>query len=514
VDFRNDISKFNSPFSMWPDAPSTPDAELWQDATSSTTSSEVTSAHLLPLTMPNIRTVVRPRLFASPYDMNALEPARSPCSPNSGTSQGAGFYYLTAETRYTPSHQPDALSLLSPWLDAPGGPSTLTEKTTPPASEIPANAQDASGQRAAQEAGGSQDQPGVASSQSPPLHDVLHGKRSRGTNADDTARDSKRLRTMSDGAGLSAEVLAGGASPAAEPAAQHNALTPRKAAPAVSPERQRQSPERPARSSGNFASPGKLLSEFEINRRMLDAADAEEIGLLTFLIDAYRPNLDAALLLAARNGKAKSVRILLERGASVNATDDAGGTPLMWAVSKGYCDVAATILAHAPSEINLPSSGGTTILHRAIYGARAKMVLELLKRGANPNARERRGYTALHVAMLVHSAATNAIACHLVKFKVDTNAMSERGETFLLLVASSRIAVIPPALEAAARKVIDVPDAVGRTPLMWACMVGNDTIALRLLELGADRALAGPGGKTAHDFAVESGQADLVAMLG
>jgi ankyrin repeat protein len=256
-----------------------------------------------------------------------------------------------------------------------------------------------------------------------------------------------------------------------------------------------------------------FLTTKEIDRRMLAAAESGDLALLEFIIETCGPDLDQPLLQAARAGKAESVGLLLKHGARLEVHDAGGGTPLHWAVSKGHCDVVRQMLRHAPAELRRPSAGGTTLLHHAVLGARAEMVLELLKAGADPNAGEYRGYNALHTAMLVNASGINSIAATLLKFGANPDALTARGETFLVLLATSRIAAIPASLEAAAIRVIDVPESAGRTPLIWACTVGNDTMVHGLLRLGAKLATPAKNGKTARDIAVECGYADIVAIL-
>jgi ankyrin repeat protein len=53
------------------------------------------------------------------------------------------------------------------------------------------------------------------------------------------------------------------------------------------------------------------------------------------------------LMLAARSGSVAAVRVLLERGADLNAKEDARGTTaLMQAADQGHADVVAVLVEH------------------------------------------------------------------------------------------------------------------------------------------------------------------------
>lgn len=77
------------------------------------------------------------------------------------------------------------------------------------------------------------------------------------------------------------------------------------------------------------------------------------------------------LLLSLLDGDVGFVRVLLENGADVSASDADGLTPLVFVVSLyGNADVARVLLGNG-ADVNASDSNGRTSLMRALEGGRA-----------------------------------------------------------------------------------------------------------------------------------------------
>ena len=129
------------------------------------------------------------------------------------------------------------------------------------------------------------------------------------------------------------------------------------------------------------------------------------IAILTqSTLDALHPSrqqADAALMLAAEAGDADGVRAALDRGASVEARDALGMSPLIAASFAGNVEAVRLLLDRgAPTDpLRRRDDVDRTALMLAAYAGREQVVRELLKRGADPNARSSRGKTALSMAV-------------------------------------------------------------------------------------------------------------------
>ena len=99
------------------------------------------------------------------------------------------------------------------------------------------------------------------------------------------------------------------------------------------------------------------------------------------------------LMKAVERGKVLIVRTLLEHGASVNATDEHGRSPLHYIVHSA--EICKLLLDNG-SDVNIADDNGETPLHQAIYDP--DIVKMLLDHGAKLGALDRENRTPLHAA--------------------------------------------------------------------------------------------------------------------
>lgn len=103
---------------------------------------------------------------------------------------------------------------------------------------------------------------------------------------------------------------------------------------------------------------------------------------------------------ASAAGRQERVAELLDRAPSlVRGFSDDGHTALGLAVFFGH-DEIASLLLQSGADVNAASKNSqrVTALHAAVARRNARLVLELLMRGAEPDAVQAAGFTALHSA--------------------------------------------------------------------------------------------------------------------
>ncbi len=111
------------------------------------------------------------------------------------------------------------------------------------------------------------------------------------------------------------------------------------------------------------------------------------------------PAGEPLLLTAARAGSTDAVKLLLARGADVNAAEGwRGQTALMWAAADDYVDVVSLLIA-AGGDVHRSSTAGFTALLFAVRQGSLAAAKVLLAAGASPNERTGDGVSLLNVAI-------------------------------------------------------------------------------------------------------------------
>ena len=111
---------------------------------------------------------------------------------------------------------------------------------------------------------------------------------------------------------------------------------------------------------------------------------------------AVYADINKDLLDSAENGDANKVKSLIKQGANVNAKNDGGWTALMWASDKGHFEIVKYLVKGA--DINAKQNNGFTALMLASQSGHFEIVKFLVENGANVNARNEVGRTALYLA--------------------------------------------------------------------------------------------------------------------
>ncbi len=95
---------------------------------------------------------------------------------------------------------------------------------------------------------------------------------------------------------------------------------------------------------------------------------------------------------------ANAARAMLEEGASVNARDGGGHTPLHLAAATNMYDIAAVMLEFG-AQVDSPNYSGATALHLAAWFNSKETAQLLFEHGAQIDAKDTAGNTPLHIAI-------------------------------------------------------------------------------------------------------------------
>jgi ankyrin repeat protein len=232
-----------------------------------------------------------------------------------------------------------------------------------------------------------------------------------------------------------------------------------------------------------------------------------------------------ALYVAALLGHLPSCKALASSGASLEAANDLGYTPLMGAIEGDHEDVidfflksGANVNPEVIATMEVEGLGGASPLYTATRKENLAVIKKLLKRGVDVNRPTPNGWTPLKSAA---QQGCLEIVEALLEAGADPNIADGTNYTPLMnAVSGEHEDIVKVLLKFNADPNAqggDVPDddewQAGRTALMDAAVSGNVAIARELLKQGADPNLLNATGCTALHSAVISASTDMVSLL-
>jgi uncharacterized protein len=160
------------------------------------------------------------------------------------------------------------------------------------------------------------------------------------------------------------------------------------------------------------------------------------------------------------------------------------------AAMRGDSAALSTLLARRGADVNAPQPDGATALHWAVYRDDPGMLDQLLRAGAKPNVVNRVGMTPLTMAALYGSAP---IVDRLLKAGADVKATGPNGESMIMYAArNGRPETLRLLIEAGGD--VNARERVrGTTALMWAVAQKNAKAVEVLLAAGADHSVKSGG---------------------
>jgi ankyrin repeat protein len=187
----------------------------------------------------------------------------------------------------------------------------------------------------------------------------------------------------------------------------------------------------------------------------------------------------------------------------------ASGAPLIDAV-KRQDGVAVNALLDRGADVNAAEGDGTTALHWAAQLDDLRTVELLLEAGAAPAAANRFAVTPVELAA---NNGNGEIVARLLAAGADPNARSREGQTPLMSAAlNGRVGAVE-ALLARGAEVDAVESYRGQTALMLAAGEGNVEAVGALIAAGATVTARSKSGFTPLLFAVRNAEVDTVRLL-
>jgi ankyrin repeat protein len=159
----------------------------------------------------------------------------------------------------------------------------------------------------------------------------------------------------------------------------------------------------------------------------------------------------------------------------------AAASPLIDAVKSGDSAAAVALLARG-ADVNAPETDGTTALHWAVHHGDLDLVRRLIRAGAKVNARNEYGATPMSEAAVV---ADPAMLEALLAGGADVESPNADGQTVLMVVARTSQVEAARVLLKRGANVNAVEQWRGQTALMWAAAQQQPAMVKALLAAGA-----------------------------
>ena len=221
---------------------------------------------------------------------------------------------------------------------------------------------------------------------------------------------------------------------------------------------------------------------------------------------------DAPLADAVQRGDTAAVLSLLERQVDVNLAQGDGTTALHWAVYVNDADTTA-LLVRAGASVNAPNNYGVTPLGLASRNGNAAIIEQLVAAGADPNDPLQAVNTGETPLMLAARSGQLEAVTLLLGVGADVNAQETwNGQSALMWAAAEgHVPVLQTLVEHGAD--IRARSNSGATPLWFAARKGSVHAVRALLAAGSDVNEKRPDGATPLLAAVINGHEDLVDLL-
>ncbi|XP_015906122.2 alpha-latroinsectotoxin-Lt1a-like [Parasteatoda tepidariorum] len=268
-----------------------------------------------------------------------------------------------------------------------------------------------------------------------------------------------------------------------------------------------------------------ISAQFELQKTPIHAAAAAGNECVLNRILAKDPNQievkdidgNTPLHLAAENNKSNLVKLLLSKGADVNAKNKLHLTPLHIACRRQFQRTVSSLLESRDIDVNVADESGLTPLHVSVSNGiyNSDVTKKLLRMpDININAQNDIGLTALHFATLQN--LTENVELLIKQTNININEGDKNKVTPLHYAAMKGYLSIVELLINKKQK-IDINcvcEDKKYTPLMYAVYFTKKEIVEKLLaESKIQVDIASPDMYTALHLAIANGRKDIVEML-
>ncbi|RHZ73695.1 hypothetical protein CDV55_107262 [Aspergillus turcosus] len=256
---------------------------------------------------------------------------------------------------------------------------------------------------------------------------------------------------------------------------------------------------------------GNVLAAHQVLLHKRTQSSSEFLFELRSSGTQLRNRSTTSLHIAAHFGLTDLLRILIEGGAEVNATDEKGATPLVSAVKEGHVNATVFLITESGANPKLKDvAGGTAMAYAAMYGYEA-IVRFLLDWGVEPEPQCEKDYDCNPL----HLAAANGHVS-VMKLLLHNGAMidaldSKMSTPLALAVQQGHQSAVKLLLDRGSDQ--NLVDDHGDPLVCVAARNGHEAIVRLLLSRGADPAARDRRGKTPLLAAMASGDEGTISLL-
>lgn len=215
-------------------------------------------------------------------------------------------------------------------------------------------------------------------------------------------------------------------------------------------------------------------------------------------------------ILAVKARDVEMLSDLLDAGyLGVNSITESGKTALMVAAQAASNSLCTDLVSLGADVGAKNKNGGTPLMHASVGGS-LDIVNLLLREGADVNERAGNGWSAL---MLASAKGFSRIVKRLIQVKGEPNIRDVFGWTPLMHAVEQNRKDVIELLVSSPNGEIDNRNIDGVTALHRAAALGYIEIVRILLAVGARADLPDQTGRTAVDYAMESGNLQIAKEL-